>query len=111
MLQTNGSHITMHSRDYGIPLPFRVFGGEFLPTDILRFTVNLDGSEVFHKDFVYGEITNNAFILAFTKEESEKLLPGSYTWGMALVREDPAEDAQQNTFKGPCTLEVIGCVD
>lgn len=105
MLQTNGSHITMHSGDYGIPLPFRVFGGEFLPTDILRFTVYLDGGEILHKDFSYSDIVDNAFILAFTKDESALLTPGSYLWYMALVRGDP--DAQRNTFKGPCNLEVI----
>lgn len=106
MLQTNGSHITMHSGDYGIPLPFRVFGGEFLPTDKFRFAVNRDGNEVLHKDIPYTDVSGNAFMLMFTEEDAALLTAGSYTWCMALVR-----DNEYNTFKGPCTMEVISCAD
>lgn len=108
MLQTTGSHITMHEGDYGLPLPFRVIGGDFLPTDKLRFSIERGGTEVLSKQYAYGDVTDGAFILSFEREEATKLTPGHYLWYMVLVREDAAEGLQQNTFKGPCTMEVFG---
>lgn len=57
--------------------------------------------------YAQGDITDGAFILRFTKEEADKLTPGHYLWYMALIREDPKEGPQKNTFKGPCTMEVF----
>lgn len=107
MLQARGSHITMYEGDYGLLLPFRVIGGDFLPTDKIRLSIERDGEEVLHKDYAQGDIADGAFILRFTKEEADKLTPGHYLWYMALIREDPKEGPQKNTFKGPCTMEVF----
>lgn len=106
MITVSGSHITMHSGDYGIPLLFRIIGGEFLPADKFRFAIDKGGVEILHKEFLFSEIEGDALMMTFSAEESEQLPPGRYKWCMTLIRED---GTQQNTFAGPCTMEVIDC--
>lgn len=107
MLQTRGTHITMHEGDYGLPLPFRVIGGDFLPTDKIRFSIKRNEGEILHKDYAQGDIADGVFILSFTQDEAAKLTPGHYLWYMTLLRDDVKEGPQENTIKGPCTMEVF----
>ena len=86
----------MNQGDYGVTLPFTVTGTEFQENDTFLFQILKTGGTVLEKSFnnLSEDLTKFAFSLSFTKDESNKLNKGAYTYNLIHIRN---EDALRNT--------------
>ena len=91
-LLAEGRKILMNEGDYGVDLPFTMTGFEFEPNDKFLFSITKKGgtSKVLEKEYknLTGDMTQFAFALSFTKEESSKLNKGVYDYSLVFLRED-----------------------
>ena len=91
-LKSEGRKILMNKGDYGIDLPFTMTGFEFEPNDkfLFRITKNNGSNQILEKEYsnLTGDMSQFAFALSFTKEESLKLDKGSYAYSLIFLRDD-----------------------
>lgn len=92
-LKSEGRKILMNKGDYGIDLPFTMTGFEFEPDDKFLFilTKNNGNNQLLEKTYsnlAEDAVSQFAFALSFTKEESLKLDKGSYAYSLIFLRDD-----------------------
>ena len=67
--------------DYGITYPINIEGIDITENDTVIFTCG----EVTK---TYTGVTTNCILITFTKEESEKLSIGTYSWSLKIFKDD-----------------------
>jgi hypothetical protein len=78
--------MSMSEGDYGLALPITITGAEIFATDKIDFFIK-KGEEVIVKK-TFTNIENNTFDFVLSKENSDKLPVGTYTFGIDWFRED-----------------------
>lgn len=86
MWNANGNSITMTQNDFGVGLPLSFPETEINEEDTLAFIIKKSsgGQVIINKTFT--NISNSSIEIALTKEESAKLLTGSYVWKVNWYR-------------------------
>lgn len=93
MFSVQGNTIRMTGGDFGSPLGFRIgkytCGAALLDSDRLRLSVSRLGQEYVSREWVLGGLgESGTFTLELTREESEQMAPGIYSWRICLIREE-----------------------
>lgn len=96
MFKTKGLLIEMSAGDYGLVMPFRVKEGctaciqDLLDEDVFRLVISRAGRELLSRKRTWAEMQANDGILnlILTKEESQAMPQGLYTWQLQLMRGD-----------------------
>ena len=91
-LTSEGRKILMNTGDYGVDLPFKMSNFKFEPNDKFLFiiTKNNGTTKILEKEYknLTGDMSQFAFALSFTKEESAKLNKGLYGYDLIFIREN-----------------------
>jgi len=84
----NSTDLTMTEGDFGVSLPFVIFGIEIGSQDTIRMTIKKtkNGSPLLEKEFT--NITKNTVELSFTEDETLLLKVGNYLYSLDWYKGD-----------------------
>lgn len=85
MLNGEGTKIYMAEGDFGEEMPFVITGEDIEKDDLFVFKISDGEKDVVEKKYTLNE---GVFLLSFTKEETELLPKGKYSWGLKQYRKD-----------------------
>lgn len=111
MFSRDGNRLVLTRGDYGVVLPVRLKPAcedcacDILETDKIAVEITRDGETLTKQTTPWSDVEANCGVLnvALTKEESEALDVGLYTWQVLLIRAGEVRNTLMRTV-----LEVMG---
>lgn len=111
MFGRDGNRLVLTRGDYGVVLPVRIktacedCADDIMGTDEIRVEITRDGETMVQQTALWSEAEANCGVLnvALTKEESEALDVGLYTWKVLLLRAGKVRNTRMSMV-----LEVTG---